>query len=77
MESSETTTEVVCEFLEAVVHQILFLRRLYDRDIFERERLYGIAVHRSRHPELNAYICEAVAGLKVSVICFTNCNSVA
>jgi hypothetical protein len=61
----DSLVDVLLEFLEALVHQILFVRELYSPELFERQRLYGIAVRRSRHPELNSYISEAVAGLKV------------
>ena len=57
--------EILLEFLEAFVHQVLFLREVYSPLAFERQRLYGIAIKRSRHPELNEYIKDAVAGLKV------------
>jgi len=59
--------EVLLEFLEALVHQVLFVRELYSPQLFERQRLYGIAVRRARHPDLAAYIASAVAGLKVGV----------
>ena len=36
----------------------------YDANIFERERLYGIAVHKSRHPELNLYISDSILSIK-------------
>ena len=63
--SRDSLLDVLLEFLEAVVHQILFVRELYSPELFERQRLYGIAVRRSRHPELNAYVADAVAGLRV------------
>lgn len=58
--------DVLLEFLEALVHQVLFVRELYSPELFERQRLYGIAVRRARHPELAAYVADAVAGLRVS-----------
>jgi mitotic spindle assembly checkpoint protein MAD2B len=57
--------DVLLEFIEAVIHQVLFVRELYSADLFERRRLYGIAVRRARHPELCDYISEVVASLKV------------
>lgn len=57
---------VFCEFLEAVIHQILHLRRVYKPDLFERHRLYGITTRKSRHPELNEYIHSVVLSLKVT-----------
>lgn len=61
----DSLVDLLLEFLEALVHQVLFVREVYSPELFERQRLYGIAVRRSRHPDLNAYIADAVAGLKV------------
>ncbi|KAL4436143.1 hypothetical protein ABPG77_005591 [Micractinium sp. CCAP 211/92] len=56
--------DALLEFLEAFIHQVLFVREIYSPELFERQRLYGIAVRRARHPELAAYIASAVAGLR-------------
>lgn len=56
---------VLLEFLEAFVHQVLFQRALYSSDLFDRHRLYGVAVRKARHPQLVAYVAQAVEGLKV------------
>ncbi|KAL4422389.1 hypothetical protein ABPG75_008586 [Micractinium tetrahymenae] len=56
--------DALLEFLEAFIHQVLFVRELYSPELFERQRLYGIAVRRARHPELAAYIADTVAGLR-------------
>ena len=55
------------DYNEALVHQVLFVRELYSQELFERQRLYGIAVRRARHPDLAAYVADAVAGLRVGV----------
>lgn len=62
--SGDSLVDITLEFLEAVIHEILFTRELYRQDIFERRRLYGLAVHRSRHPDLNSYIEDALHGLR-------------
>lgn len=61
---SDDWAELLLEFIEVLVHQIVCLRQVYRADVFERQRLYGVAVKRSRHPQLNEYIHEVVAGLK-------------
>ena len=58
----------VLEFVDCLVHQLLHLRKLYSADLFERQRLYGIAVHRSRHPDLNDYINTVVESLQVHLV---------
>lgn len=63
----ETTLVELClEFLEAAVAEALFQRGLYPAAVFERARLYGIAVRRTRYPELRDYIRHSVQGLAVS-----------
>ena len=59
---------ILLEFIECLIHQLLHLRKLYSADLFERQRLYGIAVHRSRHPELNDYISTVVESLQVNIL---------
>ena len=50
----------VAEFFEVAVHQVLFARNIYPHALFERRSVYGVPVWMSRHPDLNAYIAEAV-----------------
>jgi hypothetical protein len=58
--------DVLLEFLEAFVHQLLFVRGVYASQLFERRRLYGIAIRRARHPDLCSYVSDVVASLRVS-----------
>ena len=55
----------LCEFIEAVVHECLFLR-IYPKELFQRHRLYNIVVQRARHPRLCQYITGVVASIMVS-----------
>ncbi|RUS23393.1 DNA-binding protein [Endogone sp. FLAS-F59071] len=55
---------IFCEFLEIAFHQILFIREIYPSDLFERRKKYNVPVQMSRHPGLNAYICDAVLACK-------------
>jgi len=57
--------DILIEFLEAFVHEVLFVRELYSETAFERQRLYGIAVRRARHPELASYIQDTILSLRV------------
>lgn len=45
--------------------QVLHLREVYARDLFQRHRLYDVMVRKSRHPQLNEYIHAVVQSLKV------------
>ena len=58
MPGAETgIVQVLGEYLEAFVHQVLYHRGIYAADLFSRHRLYGIAVKKARHPQLSAYRC--------------------
>ncbi|KAK9808407.1 hypothetical protein WJX73_001281 [Symbiochloris irregularis] len=46
-------------------------RALYASDLFDRHRLYGVAVRKARHPQLVAYIAQATEGLKASIVART------
>lgn len=60
--------DMLLEFWEAAVHAILAARGLYRPDLFTRERLYGLAVQRARHPGLCAYIANALQELRVMLL---------
>jgi len=55
-----TTTQqhVVAQFLEAVMHSILYHRNVYPPSSFETTQLYGMVVHYNRHPQVADYVRE-------------------
>lgn len=57
---------VLIEFAAAYVHQLLYTRGVYSRELFKRHRLYGTVAWKSRHPELNTYIAQATSSLQVA-----------
>lgn len=54
------TTDILCEFLEVAIHNILYVRKLYPEAIFVPKRKYGVVVHQSIHPLVNEYITECL-----------------
>lgn len=71
--------DVVSEFLEIAVHNILHARKLYPDTIFEKKHKYGVIVYKSIHSQLNNYISECIKAahhlikanlLNKFVICF-------
>ncbi|GMH38925.1 hypothetical protein BSKO_06823 [Bryopsis sp. KO-2023] len=60
-------SNIILEFLEAVVHQVLFVRGVYESDTFEERRLYETIVHKSRHPGVVEYVNSVVSSLKASL----------
>ena len=57
-------SNVIGQFLEATVHEILHLRSIYSQELFTRHRLYSIMVRKSRHPQLNEYIRSVVQSMQ-------------
>eukprot|EP00899_Mesostigma_viride_P005813 jgi/Mesvir1/15232/Mv06458-RA.1 len=58
------TVEYMCDFLEVAVLQILYVRGLYPRELFQRRKKYGVPVQQSRHPLLSEYVRDATAHLR-------------
>ena len=54
------TSEVLLDFLNVAVHQILFHRDVYPEDVFSHAKKYGVPVRMSRHPDLNQYIFDSL-----------------
>lgn len=52
--------EIIIDFLNVAIHQILFLRDIYPEEVFASAKQYGVPVKMSRHPELNHYIAESL-----------------
>ncbi|XP_031344727.1 mitotic spindle assembly checkpoint protein MAD2B-like [Photinus pyralis] len=62
--ADEIIVNILCEFCEVVIHNILYLRQLYPKQIFVKRKKYGVIVHRSVHPQLNEYITESLKAVK-------------
>lgn len=56
----------LCEFCEAIIHELLYQRQIYSPDLFQRHRLYDVVVRRSRHQKLNDYIHGVVQSIRVT-----------
>ncbi|KAM3587012.1 hypothetical protein VKS41_002058 [Umbelopsis sp. WA50703] len=55
---------VLSEFLEVAIHQIIYIRGLYPKELFETRQKYNAAVQMSRHPDINRYINHVVEACK-------------
>ncbi|KAK5645973.1 hypothetical protein RI129_004437 [Pyrocoelia pectoralis] len=60
----EVIVEILCEFCEVAIHNILYIRKLYPKAIFVKRKKYGVIVYRSLHPQLNEYITESLKAVK-------------
>jgi hypothetical protein len=69
MSTGEDVEAILCEFIEAIIHEVLHLRAIYPAELFARQRLYNIAVRKARHPKLNEYIHGVVQSIKVRASC--------
>lgn len=78
--ADSTVVDIICEFFEIAVHNILYVRKLYPDSIFERKRKYGVVVYHCIYPGLNQYILDCIKAinfhlknnqLKNVLLCFT------
>lgn len=56
--------DILLEFLEVAFNHILYFRKLYPEEIFERKKIYATAVHISQHPELNEYLRNVLTAIQ-------------
>ena len=62
MEASQKRSEgldisdVLLEFLDCSIHQLLYVRRIYPTNLFELRSKYGISFYKCRHPDVTDYI---------------------
>nr|XP_022901219.1 mitotic spindle assembly checkpoint protein MAD2B [Onthophagus taurus] len=55
-----TIHQLLCEFFEVIIHNILYRRHVYPKSIFIKTKSYGIPAFQSIHPQLNEYILETL-----------------
>lgn len=54
---------LVLDFFEAAIHQILYCREVYPKQLFTRAQLFGVPIQRSHAEELSNYIRNVVSDL--------------
>ncbi|KAI8387978.1 DNA-binding protein [Radiomyces spectabilis] len=68
MKSSQTVrhdiVNLLCDFLQVWIHQILYRRQLYPHGIFVLRKKYSVPVYMSNNPEVNQYIAQFVLTLR-------------
>ncbi|TYZ65041.1 hypothetical protein PybrP1_004493 [[Pythium] brassicae (nom. inval.)] len=57
-------TDLLLEFVQALVHEFLFLAKVYPPDSFEQRVLYDVPLHMNRYPALTEYIRSMLAGCR-------------
>jgi len=62
-EENACYVESFCEFLEVLIHQVLFLRDLYPKNIFADRKKFGLPVKMSSHPWVNNYVTRTLDSL--------------
>ena len=56
--------DIITEFVEVLIHQIIYLRDVYPASIFVSRRKFNLPLHMSQHPWVNEYISKVVDSLK-------------
>ncbi|KAI8999587.1 DNA-binding protein [Gaertneriomyces semiglobifer] len=62
--SYDELIDTLLEFLEVAIHHVLFVRKVYPAEVFERRRKFNLPVNVSRYPKLNDYIRNILMGIK-------------
>jgi hypothetical protein len=64
MDWSESRHEVVLEFWEACVHQVLYARGVYPAPLFVQRSKFGVSVWQSVHKDINGYVQRVLGNVK-------------
>jgi mitotic spindle assembly checkpoint protein MAD2B len=59
-----TASDILIDFLEVAVHNVLYVRNIYPESIFVRRKKYGVPVRMSTHPHLNEYVTECLKTIR-------------
>ena len=54
---------ILTEFIEIYITQILYIRSIYPRQIFQKHKAYGLPVYCSIYPPLNEYLKESTKAI--------------
>nr|XP_039251189.1 mitotic spindle assembly checkpoint protein MAD2B-like [Styela clava] len=63
-QSSKAASEILVEFMEVAIHQILYSRKLYPEEIFILRKKYNIPIHIASHPGLKDYISSTLSSVQ-------------
>ncbi|XP_021922607.1 mitotic spindle assembly checkpoint protein MAD2B isoform X3 [Zootermopsis nevadensis] len=63
-DGGDAASDILIEFLEVAIHNVLYVRNIYPTSIFVRRKKYGVPVQMSTHPYLNEYITECLKTIK-------------
>ncbi|KAH9376984.1 hypothetical protein HPB48_021542 [Haemaphysalis longicornis] len=58
--SFAASADIVAELLEVAIHNILYSRKLYPEELFQKSWKYNIPVHLASHPQIVDYIDSCV-----------------
>jgi len=56
--------DILLEFIEVLIHQIIYLRDVYPASVFVTRRKFNLPLQMSQHPLINEYITKVVASMK-------------
>jgi len=60
MEFPGVSSDVVCQFLEAAIHHVLWKRGLYPEAIFVSRLAFSVPIKTSIHPGVNEYVTKSL-----------------
>ncbi|KAH8154858.1 uncharacterized protein LAJ45_01389 [Morchella importuna] len=64
----ENFTYTLCHFLEVAIHQIIYNRGIYPKELFHVTNNYNIGTHTCRHPQVIKWIRDAIMALSEELL---------
>merc|ERR1719458_321961 len=61
---NDLTLDILTEFIEVLIHQVLHMRDLYPASIFKKHRKFNMPLQMSIQPWVNDYIQKTLTGVR-------------
>ncbi|KAL8570994.1 hypothetical protein ACOMHN_037854 [Nucella lapillus] len=65
---NEVAADILSEFVEVVIHSVLYCRGIYPQGVFVRKRKYNIPVQVCLHPEVRQYVSGVCTSLRTLLL---------
>ncbi|XP_076456278.1 mitotic spindle assembly checkpoint protein MAD2B-like isoform X2 [Babylonia areolata] len=65
---AEVTADILSEFVEVVIHSVLYCRGIYPQGVFVRKRKYNIPVQVCLHPDVRQYVSGVCSCLRTLLL---------
>ncbi|KAI9030692.1 DNA-binding protein [Phycomyces nitens] len=73
--TNQEIVDLLCDFLQVWIHQILYHRDIYPNDAFALRKKYNVPVRMMTHPGVNRYVADFVSSIQ-PLLTMGSCRSV-